>query len=143
MECLNSYFKIIQFDAEPAQTQQNFIRSFPNFLFLSLGRYVWGSDHMAKDCRRVAFPIMLDMIPYAAHTENRCRYQLVAIISPLGNPEKGQGYYLTFLRIFGQRIRFNDTEVEIVEESAALHENFPGTEGSPQTAIILLYMADN
>jgi hypothetical protein len=48
---------------------------------------------------------------------------------------------MTFLRIFGQWIRFNDTEVEAVEESAALHENFPETEGSPQTATILLYVA--
>jgi hypothetical protein len=36
-----------------------------------------------------------------------------------------------------------DTEVEAVEESAALHENFPETEGSPQIATILLYVADN
>jgi hypothetical protein len=50
---------------------------------------------------------------------------------------------MKFLRIFGQWIRFNDTEVEAVEESAALHENFPETEGSPQTATILLHVADN
>jgi hypothetical protein len=50
---------------------------------------------------------------------------------------------MMFLKIFGRWIRFNDTEVEDVEESAALHENFPETEGSPQTAIILLCVADN
>jgi hypothetical protein len=61
----------------------------------------------------------------------------------LGNPEKDQYYYMTFLRIFGQGIRFNDTDVEAVEESAALHENFPETEGSPQTATILLCVTDN
>jgi hypothetical protein len=61
----------------------------------------------------------------------------------LGNPEKDQGHYMTFLRIFRQWIRFNDTEAEAVEESAALYENFPETEGSPQTATILLYVADN
>jgi hypothetical protein len=38
---------------------------------------------------------------------------------------------MTFLRIFGQWIRFNDIEVEAVEESAALHENFPETQGFP------------
>jgi hypothetical protein len=61
----------------------------------------------------------------------------------LGNPEKDQGHYKMFLRIFGQWIRFNDTEVEAVEQSAVLYENFPETEGSPQTTTILLYVADN
>jgi hypothetical protein len=142
-ECLNSYFRIIQLDAELPQAQQMFIRSFPRFFFFSLGRYVRGNDHMAKDCRCVAFPVMLDMIPYAVQTENRSLYQLAAVISHLGNPEKDQGYYITFLRIFGQWVRFNGTEVEAVEESAAVHENFPETEGSPQTATIMFDAADN
>jgi hypothetical protein len=47
---------------------------------------------MAKDCRRVAFPVMLDMTPYAVQTENRYPYQLVAVISHLGNREKDQGH---------------------------------------------------
>jgi hypothetical protein len=98
---------------------------------------------MAKYCRRVAFPVMLDMTPYAVQTEHCYPDQLAAVIFHLGNPEKDQGHCMTFLRVFGQRIRFNDTEVEAVEESATLHENFPETEGSPQTAIILLYVADN
>jgi hypothetical protein len=50
---------------------------------------------------------------------------------------------MMFLRIFGWRIRFNDTEVEAVEGSAALQENFLETEGSTQTATILLCMAGN
>jgi hypothetical protein len=50
---------------------------------------------------------------------------------------------MTFLRIFGQWIRFNDTEVEAIKESAPFRENFPETEGFPQTATILLYVADN
>jgi hypothetical protein len=74
MECLNCYFRIIQLDAEPTQTQQIFICSFPRFFFLSLGRYVWGNNHMAKDCRPVALPIMFDMTPYAVQTENHCPY---------------------------------------------------------------------
>jgi ubiquitin C-terminal hydrolase len=86
---------------------------------------------------------MLDMTPYAVQTENRYPYQSAGVISQLGNPEKDQGHYMTFLRICGQWIWFNDTEVEAVEESAALHENFPEAEGSPQTATILLYVADN
>jgi hypothetical protein len=98
---------------------------------------------MVKDCSRVAFPVMLNMISHAVQTENRYRYQLAAVISHLGNPEKDQGHYVMFIRIFGQRIRFHDTKVEVVEESVALHENFPETEGCPQTATILLYVADN
>jgi hypothetical protein len=143
MKCLNSNFRIIQFDAESPQTQQIFIRSFPRFFFLSVGRYIWGNDHMAKDCGRVAFPVILEMIPQPTQTEKCYPDQLAAVISHLGNPEKDQGHYMTFLRIFGQWIRFNDFEVEAVEESAALSENFPGTEGSLQTATILLYVADN
>jgi hypothetical protein len=50
---------------------------------------------------------------------------------------------MTFFRLFGQWIRFNDTEVGAVEELAALYENFPETDRSPQTATILLYMANN
>jgi hypothetical protein len=57
---------------------------------------------VAKDYRRVAFPVMLAMTPYAAKTENCYPYQLAAVISHLRNPEKDQGYYMTFLRIFGQ-----------------------------------------
>jgi hypothetical protein len=93
MECLNSYIRIIQLDAEPLQAQQLFNRSFPRFFFLSVVRYAWGNDHMAKDCRRVAFPVMLDMTPYAFQTENRYPYQLAAFISHLGNPEKRQNHY--------------------------------------------------
>jgi hypothetical protein len=123
MECLNSDFMIIQMviqiDAEPTQIQQIFIRSFSRFFFLSLGRCVWGNDHMAKYRRRVAFPVMLDMTPDVIQTESRYPYQLAAVISHLGNPEKDQGHYMTFLSIFGQWIRSNDTEVEAAEESAA------------------------
>jgi hypothetical protein len=39
---------------------------------------------------------------------------------------------MTFLRIFGRRIRLNDTEVEAVEESAALQDSLPETEGPSQ-----------
>jgi hypothetical protein len=98
---------------------------------------------MVEDCRRVPFPAMLDTTPYAVQTENHYPYQLPDGISHLGNPEKDQGHYMTFFRRFGQWIRFNDAEVEAVEQSAAFHENFPETEGSPQTAIVLLYVADN
>jgi hypothetical protein len=117
---------------------QIFIRSFPRFFFFSLGRHVWGNDHMVKDCTRVTFPVTFDMTRYAVQTENCYRYQLATVISHLGNPEKDQDHCVTFFRVFGEWIRFNDTKVEAVEESAALEENFPETEGSPQTATIPL-----
>jgi hypothetical protein len=63
-ECLNPYFRIIQLDAKPPQTQQIFNRLFSRFFFFSLGRYIWGNDHMAKDCRRVALPVMPGMISW-------------------------------------------------------------------------------
>jgi hypothetical protein len=47
-----------------------------------------GNDHMAKDYRHAAFPVMFDMNPYAVQTENRYPYQLAAVISHLGYPEK-------------------------------------------------------
>jgi hypothetical protein len=54
----------------------------------------------------------------------------------LGNPEKDPDHDITFFRIFDQWIQFNDTEVEAVEKSAALHENVPETEGSPQSSSV-------
>jgi hypothetical protein len=42
MECPSSYFRIIQLDAGPPQTQQLLIRTFSAFFFISLGQYVWG-----------------------------------------------------------------------------------------------------
>jgi hypothetical protein len=68
---------------------------------------------------------------------------LAAVISHLRSPEKDQGHCITFLRIFSPCIGFHDTEVEAIEGSAAPEEEFPETEGSPQTATILVYLADN
>jgi hypothetical protein len=86
---------------------------------------------MVKDCRSVIFPVILDMIPYVVQTESHYRYQLVALISHLGHPGKDQGYYMTFLRTFGQWIRVNDTQFEAVEGSAALHEKLPRNRAIP------------
>jgi hypothetical protein len=66
--CLNTCLRVIQFDVERPQTQQNIIHSFPRF-FLSLGRHVWTNDHMVKDGSRVTFPVTLDMAPYAFLTK--------------------------------------------------------------------------
>jgi hypothetical protein len=49
--------------------QQNSIRSFPSF-FLSLSRYLWTNDHMAKDYSRVTFPVRLDIVPYPFLAKN-------------------------------------------------------------------------
>jgi hypothetical protein len=52
------------------------------FFFLSLGRPVWINDHhIVKDCRRVTFPVTLDMALYAFLRKNYCPYQLAAAIS--------------------------------------------------------------
>jgi hypothetical protein len=80
-ERLNSCLKGIQLDAQPPQTQQQFICSFPRFFFLSLGRHAWTNDHMVKDCSRVTFPVMPDMVPYAFLTKNCSRYQSAVCIS--------------------------------------------------------------
>jgi hypothetical protein len=85
IEYLSSHFRIIQLDAESPQTQQNFSRSFPMF-FLSLDRCARTNNHMVKDCNRVIFPVVLDMIPCTFQTENRYPYQLTAVICHLAIP---------------------------------------------------------
>jgi hypothetical protein len=108
-----------------------FIRSFPRFFFLSLGHHVWTKDHMVKDCSRVNFRSWLIWL----HTLSWQKLLSSSIgcrrFSP-GNSENDEGHYMTFLRIFDWRIRLNDTRVEAVEESAALQDNFPETEGGSQ-----------
>jgi hypothetical protein len=66
---MNSCLRVIQLDTEPLQMQQNFICSLPRFFFLSLDRHVWINNFMVKDCNRVTFPIMFDMVPYAFLTK--------------------------------------------------------------------------
>jgi hypothetical protein len=131
IKCLNSCLRVIWLDAEPPQTQQNFIGSFPRFFFLSLSRHVWANDHM-KDCSRVIFPAMLDMAPYAFHTKKLLPFSIGCRDFSPGNPENDWSHYMTFLRIFGRRIRLNNSEVEAVEELAALQDSFPETEGPSQ-----------
>jgi hypothetical protein len=57
---------------------------------------------MAKGCRHIAFLVTLDITPYTVQTENCYPYQLAAVVSHLGNPDKDQGHYMIFVRIFGQ-----------------------------------------
>jgi hypothetical protein len=74
MEWLNSYFRIVQFDTELPQTQQIFIRSFPRFFFLSLGRYLWGNDHVAKYYRDYVLFLTIDIDPGSDRTIRRARH---------------------------------------------------------------------
>jgi hypothetical protein len=60
------------------------------------------------------------MTLYTFQIENRYPSPRAPVISHLGNPENDQYHYMTFLIIFGGWIRLNGTEVEAVEESAAL-----------------------
>jgi hypothetical protein len=97
---------------------------------------------MAKDYSRVPCQVVLDLSPNAFSTENRYPYQLATVISHLRNHEKDQSHYMTFLRIFGQWIQFNDTQVEAFEESAPL-QKISRNRGILQTATILPYVACN
>jgi hypothetical protein len=67
----------------------------------------------------------------------------LAVISHMGDLGESQGYYITFIKIFNWWFRFDDRNVDAVEKSAAVRENFPQAEGSTQTGRILIYAADN
>jgi hypothetical protein len=143
IDCVDSFFGIIPFDSQSTETQQHLISFFSKFLFILFGRDVWNRDHIENDCRSIAFPVILDMTQYAFHLPAPSHYQLVSVIARLGDPRDYQGHYINFLRVFGQWVRFDDTDVQPVDESAALEDNFPEIEDSSQTASILLYVSDN
>jgi hypothetical protein len=74
---------------------------------------------------------MFNMAPYAFLTKNVTLINwLPAFVTQ--HPENDQDHCMTFLRTFGRRIRLNNIGVEAVEESAALQDNFPETEGPSQ-----------
>jgi hypothetical protein len=81
---------------------------------------------MEKDCRRIDFPVILDFARYASRQGICPRYQLTAVIFHLCHPPQDVGHYMAFLKISGQWMRFNDTEVEGINQLAALEDNFPG-----------------
>jgi ubiquitin C-terminal hydrolase len=143
IDCLDSFFGIILLNSQSTETQQHFISFFPRFLFIHLGRDVWNRDHIEKDCRTIAFPVILDMTHYAFRSPTPSHYQLVSVITHLGEPGDYQGQSITFLRVFGKWVPFDDTHVQEVPESATLEENLPEVEDSTQTASILLYVSDN
>ena len=142
IDCLNLFFAAIPYPGQEYETRQYSISFFPRFLFINLGRDMWNGMHMEKDCRRIDFPVILDLARYAFRQGICPRYQLGAVISHLGHPPQDVGHYMAFLKISGQWMRFNDTEVEAINQSAALEDNFLENEHSTQTATILLYVSD-
>jgi uncharacterized UBP type Zn finger protein len=143
IQCLDSYFATVTNELDSSETVHRYIRSFPKFFFIRLIREAWNIDHIEKDCRSIAFPLKLNMDPYTEWNGSQTHFQLVAVIAHLGDPDPNRGHYITFLRIFGQWILFNDRQVDFVNESKALEDNFPENEQSTQTAIILLYVVDD
>jgi hypothetical protein len=95
------------------------------FLLINHGRDASNQDHIEEGCRHVSFPVMLHLAPYAFCREIRYECQFATVIAQLGLPDENVGHYVRFLRVFSQRIRFADTEIKAVNESAALTNNFP------------------
>jgi hypothetical protein len=55
---------------------------------MNLACVVWNLNHIERDCRRIIFAVMLDVIPYASGHDICYQYQLAAFISHLGVPEE-------------------------------------------------------
>jgi hypothetical protein len=138
IQCLDSFFATLALHSQSPQIRQHFIRFFPRFLFIQLGREGRNRDHIEKDRRRIAFPVILDMIQY--DFERRVRYQcpLATIISPLGDSDEHMGHCVAILSVFRQWIRFENHDVEPTNESQALEENSLESDDSGQAATILL-----
>jgi hypothetical protein len=143
IDCLDSFFGNFPLNSQSTETQQHFISFFPRFLSIHLSCDVWNRDHIGKDCCTGTFLVILAMTQYAFGPPARSHGQMVSVIAHLGDPRGYQGHYITFLRVFGQYVRFDDTHVQRVPESQVLEENFPEVEDSTQTASILLYVSDN
>jgi hypothetical protein len=56
---------LVNAEAGPDQPQCYFIKSFPSFLFMPLGRMRWNFGTFENDYGRVDFPLALDMTRYA------------------------------------------------------------------------------
>jgi hypothetical protein len=61
IDCLNSFFAAIPYPSQEYETRQYSISFFPRFLFINLGGDVWNGMHMEKDCRRIDFPVILEL----------------------------------------------------------------------------------
>jgi hypothetical protein len=68
---------------------------------------------------------------------------LAAVISHPSDPEEYLGHYIEFVRLFGECVRFDDTNVVPFSDSEALEDNFPKREDSDQTTTILLFVSDD
>jgi hypothetical protein len=82
------------------------------------------------------------MTSHAFNRGVRHEYQLRAVIAHFGIPDHDGGHHIAFVRVFGQWIRFDDSGVEVVNESGARGENFPQQAGMSQTASTRLYMVN-
>jgi hypothetical protein len=102
IDCLDSFLPMIPLNSQSTETQQHLISFALKFLFIHLGRDVWNRDDIEKDCRAIAFPVILDMTHYAFRSPAPSHYQLVSVIAQLGDPRDYQGHYITFLMVFGQ-----------------------------------------
>jgi hypothetical protein len=102
IDCLDSFFRVIPFNFQSTETHQHFISLFPRFLFIHLDHDVGNRDHIEKDCRTIAFPIILDMTQYAFGPPAPAHYQLVSVTANLGDPRDYQDHYIRSLRAFGR-----------------------------------------
>jgi hypothetical protein len=100
-DCLDSFFGIIPLNSQSIETQQHFITLFPRFLFRHVGCDAGNHDHIEKDCRAIAFPVILDMTQNTFGPRAHSHYQFVSVIAHLGDPQDYQCHYITFLKVFG------------------------------------------
>jgi hypothetical protein len=66
---------------------------------------VWdmlNQDHIESDCRRISFPAMPDLIPYAFLPVIRSQYRQAVFIGHRGLPEEDLGPNIGFLGAFRQ-----------------------------------------
>jgi hypothetical protein len=141
-DALHDFF-FVNAEADPDQPQRYSIKSFPRFLFIRLGRLRWNFGTLEKDCRRVDFPLALDMTKYAQDPSIPQWYHLEGVIPHFGLPNGWVCHYITFLRLYGQWIEFNDPIVHSVTEKEAVEDNFSERDGSTRTGSLLLYVADD
>jgi hypothetical protein len=88
---------------------------------------------MEKDCHRFAFPRVLEMAPYADPPKQKLSFQLAGVVAHLGLPRAGICHYVTFCRMFGRWICFNDNSVTDVDQEQVVENNYPYISFKPNT----------
>jgi hypothetical protein len=136
-------FCLVNAAADPDQPQRYFIKSFPRFLFIHLGRLRWSFVTREKDCRRVDFPLAVEMTKSAQEPSIPHWDHLRGVIAHFGPRNIWVCHYIALLRPYGQWIEFNGRIVHSVTEKEAVEDNFPERNGSTRTASILLYVVDD